>query len=270
MSRNTWPIIVGGCYRSGTSLVRRILNAHSRIHCGPEVKFFRDFYNDYFNDPLRHLRFMTTARSILPEHELLEVFGKAFIDCHERAAARVGKSRWADKNPENLVYLEEWQRLLGDQWVFVHVVRNPLDTLASIKEMQFPLTIPAALEERIALYSRYNQNGLSFGEIHPDRYYCLFYEQLIDSPKPTLDSLLRWLGETLEPGQLAFNTFPQENGLEDPKITRTASIHSLSIRRWPTLLTVEEARTIWQETRELWALIDRDGRYTASICDVND
>ena len=30
------PIIVGGCFRSGTSLVRRLLNAHSRIFCGPD------------------------------------------------------------------------------------------------------------------------------------------------------------------------------------------------------------------------------------------
>ncbi|MBI3997802.1 MAG: sulfotransferase [Armatimonadetes bacterium] len=54
VSRKSWPIIIGGCPRSGTSLVRRILNAHSRIYSGPEVKFFRDFSGDYPNDPLRH------------------------------------------------------------------------------------------------------------------------------------------------------------------------------------------------------------------------
>jgi Sulfotransferase family len=37
------PIVVGGCYRSGTSLVRRLLDSHPRIHCGPEVKLFRDY-----------------------------------------------------------------------------------------------------------------------------------------------------------------------------------------------------------------------------------
>src|SRR5437762_3114343 len=118
----TWPIIVGGCYRSGTSVIRRILDAHSRIHCGPEVKFFRDFYGDYLDDRLQHLRFMTTARAILPETDLLDVLGRAFVAVHERAAACAGKPRWADKNPENVLYLSEWQRLLRDHWLFVHVV----------------------------------------------------------------------------------------------------------------------------------------------------
>jgi len=265
---DTRPIIVGGCHRSGTSLVRRILNAHSRIHCGPEVTFFRDFHNDYVNDPLKHLRFMTTARTMVPEDVLLQVFGKAFVDCHERAAARTGKIRWADKNPDNVVYLGDWQRLLGEGWVFVHVVRNPLDTLASIKEMKFPLTIPAALDERIALYRRYHEHGLAFGEKHPDRYCRLLYEQLIDAPESSLETLMRWLGETAEQGQLAFNSFPQQSGLEDPKISRTAEIHSRSVGRWPTILTDKEAEKIWQETRGLWSLLDRDGRHAAAIGDA--
>ncbi len=169
MSRNTCPIIVGGCHRSGTSVIRRILNAHSRIHCGPEIKFFRDFYGDYLHDPIHHARFTTTARSLLPQSELFDILGQAFLAVHERAAARAGKPRWADKNPENVLYLAEWQRLLDTRWVLVHVVRNPLDTLASFKETSFPLTIPASLEARIAFYRRYTQAGLSFGEAYPSR-----------------------------------------------------------------------------------------------------
>ena len=33
------PIFVIGCFRSGTSLLRRILDSHSRIACPPESKF---------------------------------------------------------------------------------------------------------------------------------------------------------------------------------------------------------------------------------------
>jgi hypothetical protein len=93
MSRNTWPIIIGGCHRSGTSLIRRVLNAHSRINCGPEVKFFRDFYGDYSNDPLRHLRFTSSARAILPEDELLELLGGTFVDSSGKAAVGRQESR---------------------------------------------------------------------------------------------------------------------------------------------------------------------------------
>lgn len=265
MSRDSWPIIIGGCHRSGTSLIRRILNAHSRIYCSAEVKFFRDFYSDYLNDPIRHARFMTSARAMLTEADLLDVLGQAFVAMHDRAAVKAGKSRWADKNPENVRYLSEWQRLLGENFLLIHVVRNPLDTIASIKEAKFPFAIPGGLDGRIALYQQYTRAGLDFGDAHPDRCYRMLYEQLVCSPGASLKSLMEWLGETFEPRQLEFNRFPQQSGLEDPKIANTFKIQSGSLGRWRTILSSEEARTIWRETRRLWALIDPNLRHSSSI-----
>ena len=265
MLRSSWPIIVGGCHRSGTSLVRRILNAHARIYCGPELKFFRDFYSDYLSDPLRHVRFMTSARAVLPEDDLLEVLGQAFVMIHERAAARAGKQRWADKNPENVLYLAEWQRLLGDGWLFVHVVRNPLDTLASIKEIRFPLTIPSELGARIDLYQRYTQAGLNFGAAHAERYCRVVYEELASEPEAAVSALMACLGESFEPAQLAFNSQPQQAGLEDPKVIETTAVHRESVGRWKALLSQKEAREIRRECEPLWRQIDREGRFDAEI-----
>lgn len=252
MSSGGRPIIVGGCHRSGTSLVRRILDAHSRIHCGPEVKFFRDFHDDYLEDPIRHLRFSTSARAVLPEEELLEVLGRAFVGLHERAAARAGKPRWADKNPENVLYLEEWRRLLGDGWVFIHVVRNPLDTLASFEEVKFPLTIPAELDARIALYKRYTQAGLDFGSLHPERYHRITYERLVERPEFVVSTLMAWLGEDYEPAQLDFNKLRHQKGLEDPKVEETITVHTESVGRWRQILTSSEAARISEECDALW------------------
>lgn len=249
------PIIVGGCYRSGTSLVRRILNAHSRIQCGPEVKFFRDFYGDYFSDPVRHLRFTTSARSILAEDELLEVLGQAFITLHERAAANAGKSRWADKNPENVLYLSQWQRLLGDDWLFVHVARNPLDTLSSMQETPFPLTLPGDMQGRAGLFFRYNQAALDFAAAYPNRYYLILYEKLVSAPEQTLIDLMRWLGEAFESRQLRFNQIPQQAGLEDPKIEHSASVQTKSLNRWRHMLTQEDVALIRRETESIWRAV---------------
>jgi hypothetical protein len=154
--------------------------------------------------------------------------------------------------------------MLGDRWIFVHVVRNPLDTLASIKEAKFPRVIPADLEGRIDFYHRYTRAGLDFGVAHLDRYCRVFYEELVLSPERVLESLMRRLSETFEPRQLAFNEMPQQGGLEDPKIAHTSRIHSESMRRWPAVLTAEEARVIWDQTRELWALLGPDGHYAPS------
>lgn len=244
MPTNSLPIIVGGCYRSGTSLVRRILDAHSRIYCGPEIKFFRDFYSDYFFDPLQSVHYVPSARSVLPDSDLLKLLGTAFIALHERAAALAGKVRWADKAPENVIYLGAWEQLLGSNWVFVHVVRNPFDTLASIKEAKFPDAIPSNLDGRIALYNRFSQEGLRFGASHPDRYYRIVYEELSTHPEVVIPKFMEWLGEVCEPMQLHFNRAPHQHGLEDAKIKASDRVHDRSVGRWKKLLTSEEAHAI--------------------------
>lgn len=263
--RNLWPIVIGGCHRSGTSLVRRMLNAHSRIFCGPEVKFFRDFYGAYKEDPIKHLRFTNTVRAILPEDQLLDILGKAFITVQQRAAEREGKARWADKDPSNVMYLNQWQQLLGNEWFMVHVVRNPLDTLASIKEVRFPLSLPPDLDGRIAFYQQHTQAGLDFGAAHPKRYYRVIYEDLVASPKSVMEKLMTWLGEQFEIEQLEFNKKPQHRGgLEDPKVAKTATVHGGSVSRWASILDQEEAEKIRVATDSLWAQIDPQGKYRAA------
>lgn len=262
--RSSWPIVVGGCHRSGTSLVRRILDSHSRIHCGPEVKFFRDFFGDYFEDRLEHLRFMHSARSLLGEDELLAVFGRAFVEVHERAARHASKPRWADKNPENTLYTEACARILGDDWLLVHVVRNPLDTLASIADARFPLSVPAELDERIDLYTSYTEAGLRFDQEHPGRCYRLIYERLVAHPGQMVTELMEWLGETAEPQQLVFNDVEHQPGLEDPKVGRTRTVHAASVDRWRSVLTEEEAVHVWARTAALWNRIDPDSRHVVA------
>jgi hypothetical protein len=255
---DTRPIVVGGCYRSGTSLVRRLLDSHPRIHCGPEIKFFRDFYGDYLEaeDPIEHLRFMATARSLLPEDEIFAILGRAFVEIHRRAAAEAGKPRWADKAPENVVFIEQWERLLGCEWVLVHVVRNPLDTLASIEEVGFPKSIPPGLEERIDLYVEYVQAGLAFGDSHPERYVRVLYEDLVEEPAASVRQLMTGLGESFHVEQLKINASPHQTGLEDPKAARASEIHGHSVGRWRHLFSIEEAEHIIDRTAALWSRLD--------------
>lgn len=253
MARNDWPIVIGGCYRSGTSLVRRIVDAHSRIHCGPEITFFRDFYGHYRSDPIAHLRYSHSVRSILPEQDLLTILGRAFVEVHERAAACQGKKRWADKSPDNTRYADQWQALLGDEWLLVHVVRDPLDTLASMEAVRFPLTLPAELDERVGLFLELHRAGIRFGERHPERYFRIRYEALSRNPLSVISSLMRWLGDSLEPQQLAFNSVEHQRGLEDHKVHDTATVHAARIGVWHEILTEGQEEAIRRATEELWS-----------------
>ena len=258
------PIVVGGCHRSGTSLMRRILNAHSRIYCGPEVKFFLDLYGDHRDDRQRFARFLPSALHMVSSDDLLDVVGAAFVRVHEHAAAREGKERWADKNPENVFYLNQWQRLLGERWLFIQVARNPLDTLASIKEANFSSAVPPALNQRIDFYRRCIEDGLRFRDRSPHRCRLILYEDLVRDPRSTLSGLMEWLGETLETRQLHPDSTRDPHGLEDPKVKRTSRIHDSSVGRWTELLTLDEAERIWTELRDLWLALDEEGRFETS------
>ncbi len=231
---NKCPIIIGGFYRSGTSLLRRLLGSHHNIYCGPEVKFFRDFYGNYLKDDLAHIRLFSTIRTMeLDERTLLEVFGKAFIECHEIAARSSGKGRWADKNPENLLYLDQWYTLLDGDFVFINVVRHPFDALASLNEAGFKKTIPADFDRKVALYNEYLDKASSFIDTYPDISFTLRYEDLVMNPRETLSALLSYLGESFDEAMLRdFSGHHHKTGIEDPKVAKTSSIHSNSIDRW--------------------------------------
>lgn len=229
------PIIVGGCYRSGTSLLRRMLDAHSRIHCGPEVKFFADFYGNYLNvNRWQRQSFFSSVRTLgLDDDDLLELFAPAYIEAHERAAGRRGKARWADKSPDNVVYANQWDRVLAGRLWFVHVIRHPLDTLASMIEAGFKGALPQNLEGKIEVYRDYVTHGLEYAKEHPERSVEIRYEELITDPQSVLTQFLERVGESFEPAMVTgFNAADRQTGLEDHKIAELSTVVDESVGRW--------------------------------------
>ncbi|WP_150049286.1 MULTISPECIES: sulfotransferase family protein [Methylomonas] len=263
--KNSRPIIVGGCPRSGTTLMRRILNNHSRIHCGSEVKFFEDLFNDYrLDDQLKNIRFFNTARNLAQEEDVINIFGNGFVKLHEVAANKANKVRWADKCPSNVIYLNYWESILKESFYFVHVVRNPLDTLASLKEMEFDKSVPANFNQKIDFYINYMKAGLAYEEIASDRYIRVIYEELVSFPEQVVSRLMSYLGESFEESQLKLDK-PSNKGIEDPKINTTKTVHTSSFGRWNNILTPSEAVTTWEICKPIWHRIDKNYKFISGL-----
>lgn len=230
------PIIVGACHRSGTSLMRRILDTHSNISCPPEIKFFKDFYADYFNDDLKHLRFFSTLKKTgLSEKDLLKIHGQAFVKSHEALCLKNNKIRWADKNPENVLHLKEWTEILNGNFFFVLLVRNPHDTIASLLEAKFEKTLPQSFEDLVNMYLNYTNTGLNFAKQNPEKSIVIRYVDLVSEPEKTVTKLMDFVGENLESKMLTnFNNSKIKDGIEDPKVKKTKKIHSKSVGRGQT------------------------------------
>ena len=70
--------------------------------------------------------------------------------------------------------------------MFVHVVRNPLDTLAAIDEAALRGSVPIEWDGRIALRRRYTEAGLAGEWAPPDRAFRVVYEGLVADPAATV------------------------------------------------------------------------------------
>jgi hypothetical protein len=238
-------IVVGGFFRSGTSVVRRLLDGHSRVFCGPEAKLWMDIFGWFREDPLDHLRLSHTLRTLGADDELLvRELGGAYVRVLDQLAAAHGKARWADKAPENVLVLDRWATLLGDDFPFVHCVRDPRDTVASAVEAHFVHTLPTGFDELLALYTTYLDAGLAFEAAHPDRTFRLRYEDLVATTATVAAELMAFLGEPFEAAALDLRRPDGPVGLEDPKIGGRPEIDPASVGRHRDVLSAEQVHRV--------------------------
>ena len=216
------PIFVIGVHRSGTTLVRLVLDSHSRIACPPESFF------------------LLSERALLDDAKALEgLLAMGFKREHvvsrlrehvayffEMYAASKGKPRWADKTPSYVDCLGFIEALFPDAQ-YVMVYRHGLDSACSIAAIpdiyDVESHVAACSGDRFAGAARYwaTQCGVmrAFSAAHPGRCHDLFYEKLATDPEPEARRLFTFLNETWQPAVLEFHTQPHHRwaGLQDIK-----------------------------------------------------
>jgi sulfotransferase family protein len=244
--QSDWPIVIGGSHRSGTTLLRRLLNGHARIFCPPEIKFHKDLLGQFPDDPLAHGRLGNSMRALgLPTEIWLDAFGAALCRCYDIASRNAGKKRWADKNPENALNAMHWDRLLGGRMAFVLVVRHPLDVIASMAEIAMNKVIPLDIVGRASHVRDYISAGLAFADSRPDRSTIVSYECLVREPRETLNKLMLFLNEDYDECMVnSLHSKHHGEGLEDPKASRHVDISSENIGRWRRDISEEEGRLV--------------------------
>jgi hypothetical protein len=250
-----WPIIVGGFYRSGTTLLRRLLDSHPNVHCPPEIKFFKDFYGDYLDDPLGHIRFFSTVQSCgINRDKILAIFGGAYVDVREAASKKAGKQRWADKNPENSKFIYSWDKLLGGELFYLHVLRNPCDIICSLRESKFVKAVPQDLDGQLAMLDQYRSKALSYVGANRGKCFVIEYERLVRDPEGVLMPMFSFIGEDFDPRIMReLNSKKRGRGIEDPKIDASDRIHSNSVNRFQSELTKDEIGRIQKKTGQIYA-----------------
>jgi hypothetical protein len=242
------PIVLGGCGRSGTTLVRMILDSHPAICCGPESSVFRRSALDPGELALKFDLDPGQVRAIHESAGSRPVFIEAFAAlCLERT----GKRRWAEKTPRNIRRLDVIFRHFP-QARFIHVLRDGRDVVCSLRthprhRVVNGELVPLNTWKPIAGCARRWRNDIERSRPYwsDPRFLTLRYEELVREPCPVLERLMAFVGEAWDDRLLEHagtgspfrnvTTFAQNPEALEPVSTRAVS-------RWERDLDAKDRR----------------------------
>ena len=198
--RHAPPIFIVGCQRSGTTVVRLMLDSHRNISCGPETRFLADLAKVTTENWTRLSHFGQE------KEYWLRSIARFFESIQNDYAASRGKVRWADKTPRYALSLDFIDQLFPDCRV-VHVVRDGRDVVASHKSRFGYMAAVKAAEK----WPRYVRTAREAGaRLGPDRYHELRYEALVADPEAAMRALLAFLDEPWDDAVLHHEDFSHD------------------------------------------------------------
>lgn len=202
-TRTPAPFVVGVA-RSGTTLLRLMLDAHPQLAIPPETHFIPKLVKamEEPGDPRSRAFELITCHRRWPDFgldaseygERLERIdpvsaGEALRAFYGLYAERQGKPRWGDKSPS---YVRRMRRVASalPEARFVHLVRDGRDTALSQVEVDFgPDTVAEAAEQWASGIAKAHRQAKRVSH-----YMELRYEDLVADPEPGL----RRVGEFVE------------------------------------------------------------------------
>ncbi|MBD0347616.1 MAG: sulfotransferase [Thermoleophilia bacterium] len=234
----TPPVIVLGVSRSGTTLLRVMLDRHSELAMPDESFFIPQLARRHGErpDPARFvddLRRLPTLRDwrVDPEavaHRLRHgvSLGEAIAAIYYVYAADRGKRRWGDKTPAYMQHL----RLLERLWphaLFVHLVRDGRDAALSLLAMPEGVATRTWAHPRTAAdfacqWTTEVRAAHALARRVGARYLEVRYEQLVAAPEEALRRICEHLGLAFEPAMLEYagtvdvSTKPHQQRLRRP------------------------------------------------------
>jgi len=215
------PLFIVGPKRSGTTLVRKVFNAHSKITIPPPSSLYRFFRSDVYtygdlnddknileliedclNSPSvkAHWGFKVTPNEILtllPEKS----FRGIFITLFHLYCKKFGTTIWGEKVPTNVFWLKE---IIEDfpQARLLFIYRDGRDASVDQAELSWgPMNIYTA---SLAWQSHVNAMLEAKKFLKPGSYYELFYEKFVNDPERFTKDACHHLDIEYEPGMLLY------------------------------------------------------------------
>ncbi len=204
------PFFIVGCGRSGTTLLRTMLNHHPEVAIPLESFFIVDYLRAPDTIPVSRLRSMLGGEYELKEWEL-DLSREAFDGCetsrqlitrlHELYAAEHGKTRWGQKTPR-LIRFGDLIKANYPKAKFIIVLRDPRATVNSLMKSNVHSANALFASKRWAADVR---EGLALKQTYPDEVLEIRYEELVIEPEKSLRQVCAFLGIPYNPIMLTYH-----------------------------------------------------------------
>lgn len=222
------PIFVVGSMRSGSTMLRLILDSHPRIAIGAETGFFggmlaaKEIPGWKYGKGWYHRLGWEDAEF---DARLRDFYTGLF----SHYAEQQGKPRWGEKTPYHTLHIEGMADLFPSA-VFVGIVRHPGAVAASLRK-NFHYTFDAALD----YWRATNLAMVRAADAVADRFTLCRYEDLVLDAEPVLRELTAFLGEPWSEKLLAHHEVQRNKGAPrfvDGSTSTRDAIDSSRVDEW--------------------------------------
>jgi Sulfotransferase family len=240
------PVLILGVSRSGTTLLKEMLDSHSALAIPTESYFVpqlrdrhrRHFDADAFLDDIGRLSRIREwgvtpelVRERLPRSPTVEEAIRAIYLAY---ADLRGKPRYGDKTPIYMQRLDVLEHVFPDAQ-YVHLIRDGRDAgLSFIGMRRRPRFNPARARGIAAFASQWRLEVEAARDLRrrvgPERYFELTYEALVADPEQQLRRVCEFLGLGFEPAMLAYHERVDATSLADHP--RLAQPPQRDVRSW--------------------------------------
>lgn len=233
------PVFVGGEGRSGTTLLRVMLDAHPAISCGPESHFLTDPAFQEFHRHFKrtwHRRAESYGYGASDVDDLFRDFARNWFETYMR---RQGKTRWADKTPQTIRVLPYLWELFPEAR-FVHMIRDGRDVACSIIPQRWgPNNVKDAAKRWVSCI----ENGVRH-RADTARYLEVRYEHLVEHSERELRRICAFIGEAFDPAMLTYHETDHDLS---PRTESSAHqvekpLYTSAIGRWKRDMTPSDVR----------------------------
>ena len=249
------PIFLGGAGRSGTTLLRVILDSHPQICCGPEFRMTPTLANLFASYGRQQI---VLDQYGLDGQSVKEIFQNLFMALTSRYLNQSGKLRLAEKTPGNCMVFTELAKIFPSS-PLVHIIRDGRDVVASLRMQNWidvrtgePMDVTVDTRKAILHWKNSVSKGRSLAQSKArEQYYELYYENLVRSPEKELRELFNFLKEPWDKSVLAFHKLDRNLAAEASAGQVTRPLYTSSIGKYVDVLTHADGLIIQEEAGSL-------------------